>query len=67
MAKMVNYMNGDYGVHDDPAVKHLQRSVSGSRSPKSSPQGGCSLVILAVTVLSAVLTAAGSGIANVIV
>ncbi|MEU6741435.1 hypothetical protein [Streptosporangium sandarakinum] len=64
-AKMVNYHNGDYDDENDPAVKLYRETAAKMNSPKP-PSGGCALVVLAITSLSAVLAAAGIGIENLI-
>ncbi|GAA3692518.1 hypothetical protein GCM10022224_067740 [Nonomuraea antimicrobica] len=64
-AKMVSYHDGDYDDENDPAVKRYHEITAKMNSPKP-PSGGCALVVLAITSLSAVLAAAGIGIENLI-
>ncbi|RSN05819.1 hypothetical protein DMB42_28275 [Nonomuraea sp. WAC 01424] len=64
-AKMVSYHDGDFDDENDPAVRLYHQTAARMNSAKSSSSpsaGGCALVLVAVTSLSALLAAAGIGI-----
>lgn len=64
-AKMISYHDGDYDDENDPAVKLYHQTAAKMNSPKPA-SGGCALVVLAITSLSALLAAVGIGIEHVI-
>lgn len=65
IAKMISYHDGDYADENDPAVKLYHQTAARMNSPKP-PSGGCALVVLAITSLSALLAGAGLGIGDFI-
>jgi len=64
LAKMVNYAQGEYDDENDPAVKRFKEAAAEYQSPKPPPQGGCALLLVAITTFPAFLAAAGIGIEN---
>lgn len=69
IAKMISRHDGDYDDENDPAVRLYHETAAKMNSPKSPSgpaSGGCVLVVLAITSLSAALAAAGIGIGNFI-
>ncbi|AOS64735.1 hypothetical protein [Actinoalloteichus hymeniacidonis] len=64
IAKMVNYMEGDYDDDNDPAVKHLKKTIDGPSASRGSTQSGCAVVALAVAAVPALFTAGWLAVAN---